>query len=97
MFRAMDRKTVEHVAHLARLRLSESESEALASELTRITDYIDQLREVDVEGVDPVVHPVSDRNAFRDDEIREGLSRKQVAENAPDEEQGFFRVPKVIE
>jgi aspartyl-tRNA(Asn)/glutamyl-tRNA(Gln) amidotransferase subunit C len=93
----MDEPTVRHVANLARLRVTDADIQALAGDMQRITDYIAQLSEANVEGVEPTIHPVTDRNAWREDAAQPGLTREQAVANAPDTEQNFFKVPPVIE
>lgn len=93
----MDAQTVRNVARLARLELPEAEVPALAADLARITEYIAQLGKADVTGVEMTVHPIADRNQWRVDEARPGLTREQAVANAPRSEQNFFQVPPVIE
>lgn len=94
---AMDEQTVRHVAKLARLKLTEAEVARFAGDFAAITRYVDQLAQVNVTGVEPTVHPVSDRNLWREDARAESLSREQATDNAPASEQHFFQVPPVIE
>lgn len=93
----MDERTVRHVARLARLELAEDEIARLAGELSKITGYIENMARLDVHNVEPTVHPVSEDNAWRRDDLRPSLPREVAVNNAPDKEQGFFRVPPVIE
>ena len=93
----MDEATVRHVATLARLKLDDSEIARLAGELSKITGYIDQLGRLDLEKVEPTVHPAAELNVYRDDEPRKSFKRETAIENAPESEQGFFKVPPVIE
>lgn len=93
----MDTETVKHIANLARLKLTDEEYAKYAKDMTAITDYVAQLAKVDVEGVPGTVQPVSNRNQWRDDEVRASLKREQAVSNAPEQEQNFFKVPPVIE
>lgn len=93
----MDAQTVRNVARLARLDLPEAEVPALAADLARITQYIAQLSKADVKGVEMTVHPIADRDQWRTDEAKPGLTREQAVANAPRSEQNFFQVPPVIE
>ncbi|MDC1142583.1 Asp-tRNA(Asn)/Glu-tRNA(Gln) amidotransferase subunit GatC [Planctomycetota bacterium] len=93
----MDEATVKHVAHLARLKLSDDDLKKFAADLTAITGYIDSIRAVDTEGVEVTVHAVPQRNAWREDEPLPQLTREQAVQNAPEHEQNFFKVPPVIE
>lgn len=89
---------VAHVAKLARLALDEAERDAMARQLGRILEYVEQLRGLDVSDVPPLTHPLADLvNVFRDDEPRPGLEREAALANAPDRDGPFFRVPAVME
>lgn len=92
----LTRKEVEHVAHLARLRLAAGELEKLQTDLSHILDYIDMLKEVDVEGVPLTAQVTGLANVLRDDELRPSLTREQVLANAPDQRDGMFRVKEIF-
>lgn len=91
------KKDVEHVAKLARIELSEDEKEKFAKQLGDIIEYVDQLNEVDTEGVDPMAHPYPLTNITRVDRVEYDNTREELLLNAPDEEDGFFKVPKINE
>ena len=93
----ISREQVEHIAKLARIDLDEEEVEAFGEQLSRILDYAEKLEELDTEGVDPTTHAVLSEMAGRSDEVEESLSREEVLQNAPDDEEGQFRVPKVVD
>jgi len=88
---------VEHVARLARLELGPEEKERMRRELDAVLAYIDKLRAVDTEGVEPTSHAVPLTNVMRDDAPRPSLPREEMLANAPDPHGDFFRVPKIIE
>jgi len=88
---------VEHVARLARLELRSEEKERMRRELDAVLAYIDKLRAVDTEGVEPTSHAVPLTNVMRDDAPRPSLPRDEMLANAPDPHGDFFRVPKIIE
>ena len=90
-------RALDHVAGLARLYLSPEERAALAGQLSRILEYVDELKELDTSGVPPTMTAVPLANAFREDEPRLCLSREQALSNAPDAVGPVFRVPRVIE
>ena len=94
---SVDTDTVRHIAKLARISASDAEVEALAPELSNILGWIEQLQEVDVEGVAPMTAVIPNHLRLRDDEVTEGAIRDKVLANAPAAEHGFFAVPKVIE
>jgi aspartyl-tRNA(Asn)/glutamyl-tRNA(Gln) amidotransferase subunit C len=93
----IERTDVEHVARLARLHLADEELERMRAQLDRILAYIDKLRELDVEGVEPTSHAVPLVNVMRDDEPRPCLPRDEALANAPDRAGELFRVPRIIE
>lgn len=94
---AMDRNTVAHVAQLARLRVPERELESLSGELGGILDWIEQLRDVETEGVQPLAAVVESELYRRHDGVDDGDIRDDVLANAPETQQGYFVVPKVVE
>lgn len=81
---------------LARLKLSPIEIEKFTHELTVILEYMDQLKTVNTDGVEPKDQFISAENVFRNDIVRPSLSRDEALANAPDKDDEFFRVPKVI-
>ena len=97
MSETISQEEVRHIAMLSRLKLSDDEVRALARELTAILDYVNQLREVDIEGVEPTAHAVAVDNVFRADEVRPSLDPDTALANAPDRESSFFKVPKVLD
>jgi aspartyl-tRNA(Asn)/glutamyl-tRNA(Gln) amidotransferase subunit C len=88
---------VEQVARLARLELSPAEKERMRRELDGILSYIDKLRRVDTEGVEPTSHAIPMVNVMRDDEPRPSFPREDMLANAPDASGELFRVPRIIE
>lgn len=90
-------KDVEHVAALARLALSDAEKEMFAEQLGAILRYVDKLNELDTTGVEPTSHVLPLANVMREDEPRPSWPREQVLANAPDEENGQFKVPSVLD
>ena len=89
----IDREQVDHVARLARLRFSEDEAGELAIELSAILDHVDLLSSVDTDGVEPTTHVVELVNVLRDDVPARELTAEQALMNAPESEDGAFRVP----
>ena len=87
---------VRYVARLARLNLSPEEMERFTIQLDSILAYIDKLNELDTSNVEPISHVIDVCNAFRDDMVGPSFSREAALENAPDTEQGFFKVPRII-
>lgn len=91
------RKEVEHVATLARLKLTENETELYTNQLDSILSYIDKLNELDTTGIEPTTHPMPITTPLREDKVKSSLSQKDALMNAPDNEMGCFKVPKIIE
>ena len=95
---AIDEKTVRKVAKLARLSLAEERVQPMVAELNGIFAWIEQLNEVDVEGVAPMTSAVEGAKLpMREDVVTEGNDPASVLKNAPKAEDGFFVVPKVVE
>ena len=94
---AIDARTVRRVAHLARIAEPEARLEPLAAELSGILGWIEQLNEVDVEGVEPMTSAVAATLPLREDEVTDGGDSARVLSNAPRSDEGFFVVPKVVE
>jgi aspartyl-tRNA(Asn)/glutamyl-tRNA(Gln) amidotransferase subunit C len=90
------RKEVEHVAKLARLELKEEELETFGRQLSEVLTYIEKLNELDTTGVEPMSHAVEITNVFREDETGKSLPVEEALGNAPESEDGFFKVPKVL-
>ena len=89
----IDRDQVLHVARLARLRLSEEEIGRMSSELSSVLDHIEKINELDLEGTQPTTHVIELENVLRADEPRPSWPRERVLEQAPDPDDGAFRVP----
>jgi aspartyl-tRNA(Asn)/glutamyl-tRNA(Gln) amidotransferase subunit C len=87
---------VKHTAYLARLKLKEEELEKYSKQLSKILDYIEKLKRVDVSGVSPTSHVIDVKNVFREDKVKESLKLDEVLKNAPSKKDGFFVVPKVF-
>lgn len=93
----IDDRDVEHVARLARLALSDGEKARMREQLAKILQYIDKLKELDVEGVEPTSHAVPLVSVMRDDDGAPSLPREEMLANAPDRAGDLFRVPRIIE
>ena len=99
---SVDKQTVAKIASLARIKMDDAELERLAPELSKILDWVEQLGEVDCEGVEPMTAVIPNTLRLRDDVVNAdpktgGDRRDDVLANAPAAEHGFFGVPKVIE
>lgn len=90
-------KDVEHVAHLARLQLSEVEKTAFLRDLNEILMYVEKINELDTSRVEPTSHVLPLKNVFRADEMKPSPAKEKMLQNAPEAYQGFFKVPPVLE
>ena len=88
---------VEHVALLARLRLTGEERKRFTTQLNSILEHFEQLQQIDTSGVPPMSHAVPMSNVLRDDEPAPSLAPEEALQNAPDQDRDCFRVPRVIE
>ncbi len=88
---------VQYVAHLARLSLTPAEEQQMAEQLGRVLGYIEKLKEVDVEGIEPTAHAFPLVNVTRTDETRPSLPHEDAMRNAPAQANGLFIVPKIVE
>jgi aspartyl-tRNA(Asn)/glutamyl-tRNA(Gln) amidotransferase subunit C len=89
----IDREQVLHVARLARLELTDEEIDRMAVELSGILEHVDRITALDLSGVEPTSHVVALENVLRADEPEASLPRERALEQAPDADDGFFRVP----
>ena len=94
---SVDTATVRHIARLARLKMSDAEVEAMVPELNNILGWVEQLGEVNTDGVEPLTAVIDLALRLREDRVTDGGIRDEVLANAPDAQHGFFAVPKVIE
>ncbi len=88
-------KDVEHVAKLARLELTQEEKEKFTKQLGDVLKYVEQMNEVDTTDVKPMAHAFDIVNVMRDDNIVYEQTKEELMTNAPEEESGFFKVPKI--
>jgi aspartyl-tRNA(Asn)/glutamyl-tRNA(Gln) amidotransferase subunit C len=93
---SISRADIEKVALLARLQLTDGELSKLTHELAQIVGYVDQLAEVNTDGIDPMAHSIEIVNVFRDDAVVESLPRDQALANAPHRDQRGYLVPAVL-
>lgn len=94
---SIDIETARRVAKLARIKVEENDLPALALEFNAILGFVEQLNEVDVEGVEPMTSVTPMRLKRREDTVTDGGQQGKVLSNAPDAREGFFAVPKVVE
>ena len=87
---------VDKLAHLAGLKFNEAEKEEIKNDLQRMIAFVEKLNELDLEGVEPLLHMSDEVNVLREDEVKGSISREEALKNAPLHDEQFFKVPKVI-
>jgi aspartyl-tRNA(Asn)/glutamyl-tRNA(Gln) amidotransferase subunit C len=92
----IDNQTVEKIAHLARLEVSDTEKIELAADMERILDFMAKLNEVDTSGIEPLIYMTDVVNATRPDVVVQQITHEEALENAPEHDADYFRVAKVI-
>lgn len=90
-------ETVDHIAHLARLEFEGEKKETIKEDLERILEFIDKLKQVETDNVEPLIYMTSEVNRLREDESKVTLSQEEVLKNAPKKDSDYFRIPKVLE
>ena len=93
---SVTKKDVEYIANLARLSFNDEELENFTHELNEILNYVEKLNELDTENIEPLSHPIENKNVFRADEVKPSIDREDALKNAPEKTEEFFVVPKVI-
>ena len=88
---------IEKVARLARVQLSEEEEVTFGNQLEQILTYMEQLNRLDTTGVEPTSHAIPIQNAFREDETKPSFPQEEVLGIGPEQDEGHFRVPRIIE
>ncbi len=94
---SLSKQEVEHIADLARLELSEEEKERYREQLSAILDYAARLKELDTAGIPPTSSLLEEGNVLRPDQARPGLPPESLLRNAPQVQDGQFRVPRVFD
>lgn len=89
-------KTVDELAHLARLQFEGEEKQRIKHDLNRILGFMEKLNELDTEGVEPLIYLSEEMNVLRNDEARKTITQQQALKNAPQRDSDYFKVPKVL-
>lgn len=97
MANKIDIKTVDEIAHLARLEFSAEEKPGILNDMNRMLTFIDKLNELDTENVSPLIYMTDEKNVMRADEPETTISQKEALKNAPRKDSDYFKAPKVIE
>ena len=97
MAQKIDIKTVEEVAHLARLEFTEEGKVDILNDMNRMLAFVDKLNEMDTDGVEPLIYMTDEKNVMREDVAKDTLTQKEALKNAPKKDSDYFKVPKVID
>jgi aspartyl-tRNA(Asn)/glutamyl-tRNA(Gln) amidotransferase subunit C len=97
MAQKIDIKTVDEIAHLARLEFDENSKASILNDLNRMLSFVDKLNEMDTDTVEPLIYMTQEKNVLRPDVPEETLTQKQALKNAPKKDSDYFKAPKVIE
>ena len=93
----INKELLQKIAHLARLEFDEDSQETMIRDMTHILDWVEKLNELDTEGVEPLTTMSQEVNVLREDVVAPHLSHDNALKNAPDRDEDYFRVPKVLE
>jgi len=93
----IDHDSLKKIAHLARLHVKPEEEAALLNSMDNVLTWMEQLNEIDTEGVEPLTHIMDEVNSWREDSANNSLSREEALSNAPSQDGVYIKVPKVIE
>jgi aspartyl-tRNA(Asn)/glutamyl-tRNA(Gln) amidotransferase subunit C len=93
----IDRTLLDKIAHLSRLDFDEKDAEKMMQDMTAIVDWVEKLKEVNTDGVEPLTTMSFEMNVLRDDQVKEHMPHQEALKNAPKKDENFFRVPKVLE
>lgn len=95
---SITKEQVKHVAKLSRLEFDDENIESFTEKFASVIEYVEKLKEVNTEGVKPTYHPhQSIKNVMRKDEVKKSLDREDIMKNAPDSENGYIKIPKVLD
>jgi aspartyl-tRNA(Asn)/glutamyl-tRNA(Gln) amidotransferase subunit C len=92
----IDKETVDKIAHLARLEVTDTEREELRGDMVKILDFMEKLNEVDTTGVEPLVYMTDTVNNFREDVLKQEITHEEALSNGPKHDADYFKVAKVI-
>lgn len=87
---------IDKLAHLARLKFNDAEKQEIKTDLQRMIVFVEKLNELDLEGVEPLLHMSEEINVLREDEVKGSVDRSEALKSAPSHDEQFFKVPKVI-
>jgi len=93
----ISKEEINHIAKLSKIKLNEKEIEDFSKEFTETLEYLEIIKEVDLEGVEPTYFINTNKNPLREDIVEESLPLEEVIKNAPDEKYGYFKLPNVMD
>lgn len=93
----IDHKTVDEIAHLARLEFESKAKDEIVNDMNRMLAFVNKLSELDTENVQPLIYMTEETNVLRDDEVKETVTQREALMNAPKKDSDYFKVAKVIE
>lgn len=93
----VDKKTVQEIAHLARLEFDEAQTEKMIADMNNMIAFVEKLNELNTDGVEPLIYMTDEVNNLRDDEAHNDITQAEALKNAPKKDSDYFRVPKVVE
>ena len=97
MAKKIDIKTVDEIAHLARLEFSDEAKQGIITDMNRMLDFVDKLNEVNTDNVEPLIYMTQEQNVLREDVPQITLTQKEALKNAPLKDTDYFKAPKVID
>lgn len=93
----IDHKTVDEIAHLARLEFEAGAKDEIANDMNRMLSFVEKLNELDTKGVEPLIYMTDESNVLREDVVKETITQKEALMNAPKKDSDYFKVAKVID
>lgn len=97
MANKIDIKTVDEIAHLARLEFKDDAKEEILNDINRMLSFVDKLNEINTDNVEPLIYMTNEKNIMREDVSENSISQKDALKNAPKKDSDYFKVPKVID
>ena len=93
---SIDKSTVDRIAHLSRLQFNESETEAILQDMNKMLDFVEKLKELNTDGVEPLIYMLDEKASPREDVVVSNTTQEEALKNAPDADSDYIKVPKVI-
>ena len=92
----VDIKTVERIASLSKLEFNEADKQSITEDMNRMLEFVEQLKEVDTEGIEPLIYMLEEEAVLREDKVIQNINQKEALINAPEKDTDFIKVPKVL-